>query len=99
MNLLSAETRGLTRVSNGTHSNHCPLLCGAYHFERAGRMPTPGRRPHQDRMHWVNQQTLVSERQKDGLGTPYSRPEPIQHDYPLPSGKVDSGEMERGLRV
>ena len=98
-NHLKSEVRGLIRVSDGTASNYCPPLHGAYPAARAGRTRSPGRRSHKDRMYWVDQQTLVRQRREDDLRIPYESPEPVLHDHPLLPGKVDCGEMERNLRV
>ena len=81
VSLLSAKTRGLMRVNDGTHNNsknaNHTLLRDAGHPARGGRASTPRRRPHQDRMHWANQQALVSEGQANDSESHHGSPESI----------------------
>ena len=103
VNLLSAEARGLTRVSNGAHSNsknanHAPLH-DADHPARTGTVSTVRRKPHQDRMHWTNQQALVGEGQENGSGTHHESPKSVQHAHRRPSKNLEHREVERGIWV
>ena len=68
---LRVEARGLTRVSDGTPNKYCPSLRSACPFARAGRTLSPRRKSHKDRMHQIDQQTLIRQRREDGSETPY----------------------------